>query len=518
LRFPFYNLRTWILAYLTLLIVAAMLLINVVMIKFSERDLVQARMNQARLLLHSLEQRIGEGIGTSLTLRGNVENSAFRRGIDELLKKGDLSGFLMINRNGRTVMDSGSWPQTQDGARLLAREALRTRGNTHEFYGNTWAVVWIAPRSFNVSAPVVHQGKLLGAITVGADLMPLYQNLRASEKIAVFYILLNTLILVLFGSYLLSRGVVNPLRKLLRIADEFKEGEDFSRLAESSRTEIGELSRSLNLMVQRLEENREELKAHIASLEKANQQIRKAQAEIIKSEKLASVGRLAAGVAHEIGNPIGIVLGYLEMLKGGEVEESERRDFLERIESELTRISQIIRQLLDFSRPSGSDWEETGIHDLLLETIDMVKAHRMMEDIRVEPSLEAEEDTVFADSNQLKQVFLNLIMNAADAMAEEAPPENADKLLTVESRNRDGRIEISFIDTGPGIDSTEMDRIFDPFYTTKDPGRGTGLGLSVCHTIVEGMGGDIRAQSTPGKGTTMIIDIPLYRSVNDDTS
>jgi two-component system NtrC family sensor kinase len=139
----------------------------------------------------------------------------------------------------------------------------------------------------------------------------------------------------------------------------------------------------------------------------------------------------------------------------------------------------------------------------------------MMAQIKIESALKAVNDTVWTDPNQLKQVFLNVIMNAADAMgSEKTPYDTGHKALTIKSLAMEDSIELRFTDTGPGISEQELGHIFDPFYTTKEPGKVTGLGLSVCYRIIEGLGGAIRAESAIGKGTTIIIDIPLYHSIN----
>jgi signal transduction histidine kinase len=296
------------------------------------------------------------------------------------------------------------------------------------------------------------------------------------------------------------------------MTEEYKEGDFVPSLEETSRNEIGELSRSLSIMLKRLDDNKKELKAHITSLEKANIELKQAQNEVIRSEKLASVGRLAAGIAHEIGNPIGIILGYLGLIKKRDIRDEEKEDFLYRIESEITRINRIIRQLLDFSRPSSGKPEKTPAHELIMNTINMLKPQPMMEDISITFALEAASDTVFADPNQLQQVFLNIIMNAADFLAGKNLSEDSSskKEIILQSKNADDYIELRIMDNGPGIPEEERDHIFDPFYTTKEPGKGTGLGLAVCYRIVEGLGGTIRIEGEIGEGTTIIITLPNY--------
>ncbi|MBW1737314.1 MAG: HAMP domain-containing protein [Deltaproteobacteria bacterium] len=514
MRFPLYSLRTWVLMYMAFLAMFAMLLVNVVMVKFAVRDLLTEKLKAGRLLLHAVEQRLEyEMAGRQKTWENLRSDPHFRNQIASLLKEGGFSHALIVNRDGTRVFGMESFGEMDKEVVLSSRKVLATRKGSHDFSGSTWGVIWLSPKRLNISAPMFFDGHLGGATTICADLIPLYQQLRDSEKIILLYILLNTIVFVLFGIYFLSRTVVKPIHKLLRITEEFEEGETFPQLADSSRNEIGQLFRSLNKMLKRLEENKHELKSHIASLEEANQELKKAQKEIIKSEKLASMGRLATGVAHEIGNPIGIVLGYLELLNKGDLQEEEKQDFLNRIESEIRRISGIIRQLLDFSGPASGERTQASLHGLITETLNMLKPQPMMASIKLQTDLKAERDAVWADSDQLKQVFLNIIMNAADAMGDDmaSDGEARPKTLMVKTANINDSIEIRFADEGLGIPEKDLAQIFDPFFTTKEPGKGTGLGLSVCYRIIEGLGGAIRAESTLGKGTTIIIDIPLHQ-------
>jgi signal transduction histidine kinase len=371
----------------------------------------------------------------------------------------------------------------------------------------------------------MREKKTVGAASVQIPLGAVYRTIRQSQRIVIFYILLNTLLLALLGFYLLHRRIIRPINRLVRRAEEFKEGETFFLSSSTEQNEFGRLSRALNMMLRGLEDNRQELKVGISSLEKANLELRQAQEEIIRSEKLASIGRLASGVAHEIGNPIGIVLGYLDILKGSDLKEEERRDFIDRIEKEIDRINRTIRNLLDFSRPSKGEVKEVSVHQIIVDMLDMLKPQPMMADINVVLDQQAAKDTVLADSDKLKQVFLNIVMNAIDAMeANQTKQGSLNKKLSIatsvlsetqpDTREHGNRVHIEFIDNGSGIPTEDLNRVFDPFYTTKEPGKGTGLGLSVSLSIVEDMGGDIKAESGEGKGTTMTVILPLHETGN----
>ena len=491
------------------LIVAAMLLINVVIVRLAERDLIRAKLDSGRLLVRAVEQNLTyflqSGAGRLSEIR---EDLSFQKGMSRLLAHGGFSDVVIIDADGEKLFTTGA-PRDKEGKALsFARESVTTGLASHRFSGSTWGVIWLSQEDLLVSSPLQMNGSSIGGIAVAGSLIPVYQTLRQSQKIILLYIVLDALILVMVGIVLLSRIVVKPIHQLLKLTAEYKEGYMVPSFGEASNNEIGELSRSLKNMLKRLDENKQELKDHITSLEMANQELKQAQDEIIRSEKLATVGRLAAGIAHEIGNPIGIVLGYLDLLESNDISTEEKRDYLKRIESEVNRISQIIRQLLDFSRPSSGKAEETPVHKIVTKTVDMFEPQPMMEDIDIHLELGAAQDSVLADPNELQQVFLNIIMNAADALSVKDVP-GSEKKLVIKTENVDNSIRLHLSDNGPGMSEHEIAHIFDPFFTTKDPGKGTGLGLSVCYRIVEGLGGAIRAESTQGGGMTLVITLPL---------
>ncbi len=514
---PRYSLRTGILAQLTLLILAAMLLINVVMVKSAERDLIAAKVRSGHLLVEAISQVFGRPARSSEAVpAGRDPGPEFRRNLVQLLTKTSFSDATIVDAQGEVVFPAASSFDTVRSNAYRAREAMETGSSLVDFAGAVWGVIWLSPREVRISAPLRVDDRIVGGLTVTGPLLPIYQELRQSEKIILIYILLYTLTLVIVGIHLLSRMVVSPLQRLVRITAEYKGGGAIPSSREQTENEIGRLSHSLHNMLLRLDQNKRELEAHIESLEKANKELKKAQNEVIRSEKLASVGRLAAGIAHEIGNPIGIILGYLELLGKGDLSQAERKDFLDRMTAEVTRIHVIIRQLLDFSRPSQGRRTNTHAHRAVLETLEILTPQPMMEDIQVRLALDASRDEVFADPSQLQQVFLNIIMNAADALMEEDRHERpaVEKTLIIRSRNTSDRIEFTFEDNGPGATEEELGHIFDPFYTTKAPGKGTGLGLSVCYRIIEDMGGKIRAESARGMGTRFFVDLLLSQSRN----
>jgi len=507
----FYSLRTTILLYLAVLIISAMLLINVVMLKFMERDLLEERLRTGKSLVIAISQVVGPAILRTKDSMSSTASPLSKLDLKVMARESRFPDMMVHDSKGRELVSIGAWGQEKGRALLISRQATSLGEWNFEFSGSTWGVIWFAPQYLTVSAPLEQGGLILGAVTIRSHLQDIYGRLRKSERVILIYIVLNSMVLLAFGVYLLSRSVIRPINKLLQITEEFHLKDTFSLPPQPLHNEMGQLYRSLNMMLKRLDENRAELRRHIKKLERTNQALEKAQEEIIRSEKLASVGRLATGIAHEIGNPIGIVLGYLDLLKRQQLDEAEARDSLERMETEIARINTIIRQLLDFARPMDGEKRPVSVNSLIRDTLEMMRPQPMMREIEISTNLRAARDTVLATPNQLKQVFLNILMNATDAINElSAQSETSRKgLITVETKNDSENIEIIFRDNGIGIPEKDLTHIFDPFFTTKEPGKGTGLGLSVSYSIVESLGGSIEARSQ-GSGTEIVVRLPIF--------
>jgi signal transduction histidine kinase len=232
---------------------------------------------------------------------------------------------------------------------------------------------------------------------------------------------------------------------------------------------------------------------------------------------------LSAGIAHEIGNPLGIVTGYIALLKQAGISEEERVEYLVRAESELERINVIIRQLLEISRPSPGGLRWVPVNPVLSDLHQMLVLLPFMSRIQVDVELAAADDAVTADPDRLRQVFLNLAINAADAITSRHPVSGG-RLSIATSEEAGGAVEgrmgerwllVRFRDNGAGIPKEVIPFIFDPFYTTKEPGKGTGLGLSVSFMIIQGYGGRLEAESTVGEGTTITVRLPLRQPLVD---
>ena len=239
------------------------------------------------------------------------------------------------------------------------------------------------------------------------------------------------------------------------------------------------------------------------------------QEQLIQSAKLAAVGELIAGVTHEVNNPLAVVMGYSEMILGEENLDPQLRKSIDVIYNEANRARKVIQNLLSFARGHSPEKQFTSINEIMEKTLSLTEYDLRKNNIEVVKRFDPDLPGTMADPNQLQQVFLNLIINAEQAMSGNA----GKKQLTIESRVKNGQsrisadvgsvIELSFRDNGPGITEKHLKKIFDPFFTTKPVGKGTGLGLSVSYGIIKEHGGEIYAHSREGEGATFFIELPV---------
>jgi signal transduction histidine kinase len=224
------------------------------------------------------------------------------------------------------------------------------------------------------------------------------------------------------------------------------------------------------------------------------------------TEKMASVGLLAAGVAHEVNTPLAGISSYTQLLRGQLDEADPRQQVLEKIEKQSFRAAKIINSLLNFSRSSGTEFERVDVNKALLDVLSLVEHQLDGSRIRVRRELDAGVSPVRGNENRVQQVFFNLILNARDAM-----PSGG--WLTLRTHADDDTVVVEIGDTGHGIKREHLRRIYDPFFTTKGIGKGTGLGLSVSYGIVQELGGAIFVESAPGQGTTFQVALPALAPV-----
>lgn len=506
----FRGLKAQLTVNLAFFLLFAILLTDFVVIRIIEEKLLQERIEQSREFLVEIGSEV-----FAKDSAGNLKAGAKKRRLDT--ENPWIIFGLFSTKAGEEIRFGRTPPETlRDIGR--ANKAVFASGEKQQFFlGDTWGVFWKQSKYMVISEPFL-ASEPIGAATLVIRLDDIYTNLRQSQKIIFFYCLANLFILLFLGMLRMSRIVIRPIHRFIRLTDDLRSTDQFPAYPAKRNTEFGQLSNAIHRMARRIEEDKERIESSLHSLEKVHADLKNTQQEMVRAEKLASIGRLSAGIAHEIGNPIGVVLGYLGLLKRQPALRANPsgQEYIERAESEINRINTIIRQLLDFSRSSASDKQIVFMHALIKDVRQMFSHQPLMGKISLKTELGAENNKVYADYQQLRQVLINLLINAVDSISSSKNSENGEiRLQTRDITKTDENavnhaptIELTVSDNGTGIAREEIDNIFDPFYTTKEPGKGTGLGLSVSYMIIEQFGGVIRVNSIVNQGTALSIYLP----------
>jgi len=306
--------------------------------------------------------------------------------------------------------------------------------------------------------------------------------------------------------------VTKPIERLGKTVASFAAGR-FDKTPEADRKdEIGKLVEGFNIMAERLKKAYAELEGKVrasnSELEKAYQTLKQRQEQLVRSEKMAALGQLSAGIAHEIRNPLTSVKIFIQSLeKEIDLDENQKEDFTI-IKREIDRINEHITRFLDFARPEEPRFQSVPVHALVMDTLSLLAPRMRSTSVDLDVSLPEDLPPVEGDPKQLGQVFLNLILNAVEAM-----PKGGK--LTIQStlkgvpEDQETWIQLFFRDTGCGIPEGDRPYLYDPFFTTKE--RGTGLGLSIVYSIVQKHNGQIEVESEPGKGSLFIVTLPVWK-------
>jgi two-component system, NtrC family, sensor kinase len=357
---------------------------------------------------------------------------------------------------------------------------------------------------------------VLGVVDITYSMAELNQTTR--DHVLKMVVVSGGFILLVSLSvgWLLHRLIYVPLRDLDNAAGRLASGNFDHPIPVRGADEFGNLASASNAMMVALKKSRGELEEWVRTLgekvEQRTEELRLAEAEVARSEKLASIGQLAAGVAHELNNPLTGVLTFTSLLRRKLPDGSQDAEDLDLVIRETRRCASIIRRLLDFARDKPPAMGPVELNRLVEDTVRFVERSAALQQIEISLQLDPDLPELHADGDLLKQVLMNLLVNAQQAI------EGQGRIL-VRSRLRPARrgtdgtsgaaIEVAISDTGCGIARANLQRIFDPFFTSKEVGKGTGLGLSVSYGIVKAHGGDIEVESNVGEGSTFRVFLPV---------
>ncbi|MCF7973053.1 MAG: cache domain-containing protein [Phycisphaerae bacterium] len=406
----------------------------------------------------------GEAIGTSTICQGDVRISTNVQGADG----GRAIGTRLSEDVYEQVLEKGL-PWT-----------------ARAFVVNNWYIAAYEP----IRNP---QGDIIGVLSV-AVLEAKYTDMRKRAVAMFLGITLVGMLAALLVSTLLSKSILQPIRDLVSASGRWAKGDFDYQIKITRRDEIARLEETFNFMASSLKERDDRLRDYTDQ-------------QIMKSERLATIGQLAAGVAHEINNPLGTISLYAQMVLDDLEEDPEScRQSLETILKQTNRAGRIVKDLLEFAHQSDPELAPVNINDVLKKAMAVTTPPAELQNVQWLTDLSPALPALQGDSDKLEQVFVNIIMNALQAM-----PEGGQ--LTVRTGMAEGHacVEVEISDTGCGIPQAHLSKLFDPFFTTKRTGEGTGLGLSVTLGIVQKHGGQIDVTSQVGKGSTFTIKLPVVK-------
>lgn len=494
------GLRLQILLTLTVAVVVGLGLVYLFAARVQTATLREERARQAHTLATVLARSLERGA------EGEAPEELLRR-LDLVAEAAGAEAAILLDRLGEPALAS----QRPQLGLLVDAEVLRASGGTRAItsaYVGTGAAERLLVRA---SVELPDQDLRVADLLLVMPTRHIRERVELIDRLVFLFAAVVLLFIVVIGHLVLTRLVVAPVRRVIRSMERFHatEVEGSSALGfevgpalpDPEGNEVDVLATTFNRLSARLKDATTRHQAQLREARELNRRLQDAHGSLVRSEKLASVGLLTAGIAHEIGNPISIILGYVELMQRDDCTPDELRDYTGQIDAAARRVNVIIKDLLDFSRPTSATSATADACDVARRSLKLLAPQKRFRSVKASTIFEAPSIRVRIDDGRLQQVLVNLLLNAADAM------DGAGQVTVRVWRDGDKAL-VEVADRGPGIPEEHLIRIFDPFFSTKGPGAGTGLGLSICHTIVTTYGGDIRVRSTPRDGTSFVVELP----------
>ena len=413
----------------------------------------------------------------------------------------DLVGFALISPSGRVLFESPEVrPAADDRTKIPAIEGIARLSEKE-----ATAVTLELPgsgRILDVIAPAFGPtGEHVLSVRYLFSYRSMDERLQAMRRQFLRIALMSIAFSLCFVA-LVARRITRPIQELTLGARAVARGDLGTRIETHGSDEIGILADAFNEMATSLSHSQRELTTKNTALLEANNELLRVQEQMMRAERLAAIGQLAAGISHEIDNPVGIILGYAELLREDLPAGDPRIEDVQAIIDECKRCRRITGGLLGLARSVPSLRESVSLVTLTEETLASLRPHKLFRDLEIIFSAPENSLRIAADGDQLRQVLVNLFLNAAQAMKGRGR-------LSVKADLMEDTAVLTVLDTGPGIPGELRETIFDPFFSTKAKGEGTGLGLSVCRKLVEDHGGRITAGEAPGGGAAFRVEIPI---------
>jgi two-component system, NtrC family, sensor kinase len=426
----------------------------------------------------------GKLLNNSFKMVDRIKNLLFREERIEGYELGTVTIFMDDVRVSTNV-------KNRDGSRAVGTRISEEVYSKVFEQGKVWLDKAFVVNNWYLSgySPIYNiENRVVGILYVGI-LEEKYNIVKRKAAIFSLLVVLITAVIAAALSMYLIRGIITPFRALVSASKDLADG-NYRKIDITSSDEMGYLCLTYNKMIDAISERDKKLREQT-------------EMQMVQSEKLASLGRLASGIAHEINNPLTGVLSYSTVLYD-EITDPVHKEDLRIIIDETLRCREIVKGILDFARETKIEKQPANINKVISDVMMLLERHVNFQNIRIKKDLAENLPEISIDVNQIKSVINNLALNAADAM-------HTGGALAISTRfdAEMNSVVITISDTGIGIQKENLAKIFDPFYTTKETGKGTGLGLSVTYGIVKRHGGTISVESTVGKGTIFTIEFPV---------
>jgi two-component system, NtrC family, sensor kinase len=475
---------------IVLALAGLMLLVNVPLFfavaSLTRATLLGARVESARALGRAMAAHVGDA-------RANEGRAGVARTLESHVGDGGARALAVYDGWGELEASAGD-----------PRELAVMQAPPRPYGESTSTVRGALGRQLQVAVPT-EDGVVVARLPTDEDA----DRAAPLVRLVALYMTTFALALLVFAYFALTRLIVRPVDALVRAADRVASGARALDVPRAGARELADLGASVGAMTARLLANEEALRAKVDELTRATARLTEAQVQLARSERLASVGRLAAGIGHEIGNPIAALMGMEELMLDGDLPPETARDFLQRMKRETERIHVILRDLLDFARPerepaSASPPDPADVSEVVRDVLALVRPQKSFKEVAVVHDVAPELPNVSLPAPRLMQVLLNLALNAGDALA----TAKKGGRLRITARATGERVSIEVEDDGPGIAPEIRARLFEPFVTTKDVGAGTGLGLAVCRGLIEAAGGTIALDASYTQGARFVVTLP----------
>lgn len=423
-----------------------------------------------------------------------------------------LDGTLLISQKKTLSLNAGIEKDSAGKIIENLKESPRSFYSESEGFIDFWEPVAIAQAYTEESLlfgerPSQRKERVIGFARVEIDKSRLKKEIRTLvfDSLALGAIFL---VVALLTAYNVLRRVINPLNELTTAVATLRTEGSFEKVLVGTTDEVGRLANAFNDMAEALMKREKEMIELNRYLEQEIEEKTAFQKEAVRSAQLASLGELAAGVAHEINNPVNSIMNYAQLLIDECSANITETMYAGQIIKEGDRIALIVRSLLSFARMGGEDKRAVSVSAALSETLSLSGSQLRKEGINVSVNVPGDLPDIIAYQQHIEQVFLNLISNARHALNEKYPSMNDDKVLEISAEGMGSFVRITFCDHGPGIPEWIIGKVTNPFFTTKPAGMGTGLGLSISYGIIADHNGRVNIESVYGQYTKVVIDLP----------